>query len=120
MFRSVSLWLCAGFFNVWLAIVRSRGDLFVDYKNTIHAIEGAIVWGIAALSALIPYGIRGTKGYQNVLLCFMCPSVDTSIEYFSITVIDQVAGMTTGFFAIHLLYTLKKKVRLFTLVFIHR
>ncbi|XP_065828225.1 uncharacterized protein [Oscarella lobularis] len=109
MFRSVSLWLCAGFFNVWLAIVRSRGDLFVDYKNTIHAIEGAIVWGIAALSALIPYGIRGTKGYQNVLLCFMCPSVDTSIEYFSITVIDQVAGMTTGFFAIHLLYTLKKK-----------
>ncbi|XP_065842502.1 uncharacterized protein [Oscarella lobularis] len=109
-FTSGVSWCVVGFVNLWFAIVRSKSRLFVSHRNTIHVIEASFVWGTSFLLALIPYWMKGGGIYFNPLLCYVCSTIDSaSYHYFSFVLPQQVIVAVGGFFAVHLVYTLKKQ-----------
>ena len=111
MYAAANEWLAIGFLNLWTILALLKGDSFSRNSNRIHLIQFISVWGIAFVVTLIPYTLKGPDTYTSSLLTYPLVAGDAKLDYYSFFLLIQVTHALTSVTLLHLIYTLKKRVR---------
>ena len=111
LYLAAVLWLSCGFIDLWFILALLKGDVFDRWSNHIHVAQFVGVWSLSGLITLIPLFAEGTRSYSNAFLTFASFGSNGDLGYYFTTLPLQLALAPLGLLLPHLVYTLRKRVR---------